>query len=169
MTVSGYAEGGDPILSRDAAIETAIKFANRIGFENMDYVWAEVQKNVAYINLAPVENGVVMYPDLVKVKVDMTAQEVIGFEALNYAFNHINRDVEFNLTEKDVEHVLGFDYNIIKTSKAVIRLDSGKEVAVYEFITERIDGDYFYYIDANTSELVKTMKLVKIKNVEKLI
>lgn len=169
MTVSGYAESGDPILNRDDAIQTAIKFANRIGFANMDYVWAEIQENVAYINLAPIENDVIMYPDLVKVKVDMTAQEIVGFEALNYAFNHIEREVEFNLSEQEVESVLGFDYSIIKTSKAVIRLDSAKEVAVYEFITERIDGDYFYYIDANTRELVKTMKLVNVKDVQKLI
>lgn len=169
MTVSGYAEGGDAILSREDAILVAEKFANRIGFENMKSVWAEVRENVTYINLAPIENNVILYPDLVKVKVDMTAQEIVGFEALNYAFNHIEREMEFNLTEQEVESVLGMDYKIIKTSKAIIRLESGKEVAVYEFITERIDGDYFYYIDANTKEIVKTMKLVTIKNVEKLI
>ena len=64
---------------------------------------------------------------------------------------------------------MGFDYNILKTSKAIIRLDNGKEIATYEFVTERIDGIYFYYIDANELEIAKTMKLVTIKNVEKLI
>ena len=110
-----------------------------------------------------------MYPDLVKVKVDMTAKEIVGFEALNYAYNHTNRNVEFLYEPKDLENLLGFDYNIIETNKAVIRLDGGKEVSTYEFITERIDGDYFYYIDANNKEIVKTLKLVKTKNVEKLI
>ena len=169
MTISGYAEGGDPIMSGEQAVEIAKSFANNIGFENMESVWLEVNQNVAYVNLAPVENGVVMYPDLVKIKVDLTSQDIIGFEAVNYALNHVDRDVEFNASESDAETLLGFDYNILKTSKAVIRLDSGKEVAVYEFITERIDGTYFYYIDANELEIVKTMKLVTIKNVEKLI
>ena len=68
-----------------------------------------------------------------------------------------------------MESVLGFDYNIIKSSKAVIRLDSGKEVAVYEFVTEKIDGVYFYYIDANQKQIVKTLKLVTVKDIEKLI
>lgn len=169
ITFSGYAEGGDAILGKDDAIATAEKFANRIGFENMQAVWTEINENVAYINLAPVENDVIMYPDLVKVKLDLTAKEIIGLEALNYAYNHIERNFEFNLSESDVEYLLGFDYKIIKTSKAIIRLDGGKEIACYEFVTEKIDGVYFYYIDANKKEIAKTMKLVTVKDVEKLI
>ncbi len=169
ITLSGYAEGGDAILGKNDAIATAEKFANRVGFENMKAVWTEINENVAYINLAPVENDIIMYPDLVKVKLDLTAKEIIGLEALNYAYNHVERNFEFNLTPEDVESVLGFDYEVIKTSKAIIRLDGGKEIATYEFITERIDGVYFYYINANTKEIAKTMKLVTVKDVEKLI
>lgn len=169
ITVSGYAEGGDPIMSSEQAVELSKTFANNIGFENMESVWLEVHENVAYINLAPVENKIIMYPDLVKIKVDLTAQEIIGFEAVNYALNHIDRKIEFNAPVESAESLLGFDYNILKVSKAVIRLDNGKEIAVYEFITERIDGMYFYYVDANNLEIAKTMKLVSIKNIEKLI
>lgn len=169
ITISGYAEGGDPIMSKEQGLELAKTFANNIGFKNMESVWVEVNENVAYINLAPVENNVIMYPDLVKVKVDLTAQDIIGFEAVNYALNHVDRSPEFNASESDAESLLGFDYNILETNKTVIRLDSGKEISAYEFITERIDGTYFYYIDANTLEIAKTMKLVTVKNVEKLI
>lgn len=169
MTVSGYAEGGDPIMSREQGIELAKTFANNIGFANMDNVWVEVHENVAYVNLVSVQNEVLLYPDMVKVKVDLTAQEIIGFEAVNYALNHTNREFEFNASESEAESLLGFDYNILETNKTIIRLDSGKEIAAYEFVAERIDGVYFYYIDANNLEIAKTLKLVTIKNVEKLI
>ncbi len=169
ITLSSYAETGDPIIDGNKAGEMAKTFANNIGFENMQEVWREIHENVAYINLAPVVDNVIYYPDLVKVKVDLTAQDVIGFEALNYAFNHVEREPEFNVGENEAENMLGFDYEIIKTSKAVIRLDSGKEISAYEFFVERIDGTYFYYIDANTNEIAKVMKLVSIKGVDKLI
>lgn len=169
ITISGYAESGDPIMSAEQAVEMAKTFANNIGFESMNSVWKEVNQNVAYINLAPIIDNVIMYPDLVKVKVDLTSQEIIGFEAVNYALNHVNREVEFNAVINDAESLLGFDYEILETNKTVIRLDSGKEISAYEFITERIDGVYFYYIDANELEIVKTMKLVTVKNIEKLI
>lgn len=169
ITLSGYAESGDAIMSVNQAKEMAKTFANNIGFESMNAVWQEVHQNVAYINLAPTINDVIMYPDLVKVKIDLTAQEIIGFEAVNYALNHVDRIFENNLTESECEKDLGFDYEIIQTNKCIIRLDSGKEISVYEFVTERIDGVYFYYINANTGEIAKTLKLVNIENVEKLI
>ena len=169
ITASSYAEGADAIISKEQAVELAQNFANNIGFENMSSVWAEVKFNVAYINLAPIENGIIMYPDLVKVKVDLTSQEIIGFEAVNYAFNHVERNFEFVLSEGDVKEKLGFDYEIISTNKAIIKLDSGKEVPVYEFFVERIDGKYFYYINAETNEVEKIMKLVVVEDVEKLI
>jgi len=169
MTISGYAEGGDPIMKGEQAVEMAKAFANNIGFENMESVWLEENENVAYVNLVSVNNGILLYPDMVKIKVDLTSQEIIGFEALNYAKNHKEREIEFNASEDEAEKLLGFDYEILKTSKALIRLDNGEEVACYEFICERIDGTFFYYVDANELEIVKTMKLVKIKDVEKLI
>ena len=135
----------------------------------MEPVWLETHENVAYINLAPVKNDIILYPDLVKVKVDLTAQEIIGFEAVNYALNHVERQANFTVEESDAEKLLGFDYEILKVTKAIIRLDSGKEVATYEFMVDRIDGTYFYYIDANTNEIAKTLKVVSMKGVQKLI
>ncbi|MCQ2564378.1 MAG: germination protein YpeB [Clostridia bacterium] len=169
ITISGYATEGDAIIGAGQAQEMAKTFANNVGFENMQSVWCELHDNVAYVNLAPKVNNVIYYPDLVKVKVDLTDQEIIGFEALNYALNHVVRNAEFNVEVENAEKLLGFDYEILNIEKTVIRLDSGKEVYAYEFFVERIDGIYFYYIDANTNQIVKTLKLVTIKNVEKLI
>ncbi len=169
MTISSYAESGDPVMSREQAVEMAKTFANNVGFEDMESVWAEVNNGVVYVNLVSVDKDVLLYPDMVKVKVDLVGQEIVGFEAVNYAFNHRDREMEFVASEQDAEKLLGFDYRILKTSKAIIRLDSGKEVSVYEFITERIDGTFFYYVDANNLEIVKTLKLVNVQDVEKLI
>ena len=73
------------------------------------------------------------------------------------------------LNETEAEQKLGFDYEIISTSKAIIKLESGKEIPTYEFFVERIDGKYFYYINAETNEIAKTMKLVMVDDVEKII
>ena len=169
ITISSYAEEGKPIIGKEQATLLAENFTNNIGFENMKSVWNEINKNVAYINLAPIQNDVILYPDLVKVKVDLTSQEIIGFEAVNYAFNHTDRNFEFIISEIDAEEKLGFDYEIISTSKAIIKLEGGREVATYEFFVERIDGKFFYYINAATNEIEKTMKLVNVEDSEKLI
>ena len=169
ITLSGDVESGDAIFGKNEAINMATNFANNIGFESMECVWTETHENVAYINLAPVIDDVIMYPDLVKIKVDMTARDIVGLEAVNYALNHVDRDVEFNATTSDAKEMLGFDYEIVETNKSVIRLDNGEEVACYEFVLERIDGDYFYYINANNCEIEKILKLVNVQDVSKLI
>ena len=169
ITVSSYAESGDVAMKIEEAVKKAENFANAIKFDSMKAVWKEIDGSVAYINLAPVKDDIIFYPDLVKVKIDLVSGSVIGFEAVNYALNHTEREIEFNLSNKECETVLGFDYNVLKVSKAVIRLDSGVEKACFEYVAERIDGDYFYYIDANNKEILKVMKLVTVKDVEKLI
>lgn len=160
LTLFGYAENGESNISSEKAQEMAIEFASRVGFGELVTTWLEVKNNVAYINLAPTQNDVVLYPDLVKVKVDMYTQKVIGFEAKNYAFNHVEREFEMNVSLSQAEQKLGFDYIVLNSRKAVIALDNDIEVATYEFACERINGLYYYYVDANTCEIVKILKVV---------
>jgi len=160
LTLSGYAETEDPNISSKKAQEIAQNFAKQVGFGDMVTTWLEVKENIAYINLAPMQGDVVLYPDLVKVKVDMFGQNVIGFEARNYAFNHTERDFKITVTESQAERKLGFDYVVLNTRKAIIALENDIEVPVYEFACDRIGGLYYYYIDANTGDIVKILKVV---------
>lgn len=43
------------------------------------------------LNYAAVQDGIVLYPDLVKVQVRMDTGEVVGLEANNYWMNHVAR------------------------------------------------------------------------------
>ena len=160
LTLLGYAENGESSISSEKAQELAQGFASKVGFGELVTTWLEVKDNVAYINLAPTQDGVVLYPDLVKVKVDMFSEEIIGFEAKNYAFNHINRTFETSITLKEAEQKLGFDYVVLNTRKAIIALENDIEVAVYEFACERISGLFYYYVDANTGDIVEILKVV---------
>lgn len=160
LTMSGFIVKETPNISTEKAQEIAINFASKVGFKNMVATWEEVKDNVAYINLAPMQNDVVLYPDLIKVKVDMFNQNVVGFEARNYAFNHVERDVDMKISLNDAEKELGFDYKILNTRKAVIALEDESEVAVYEFCCDRIDGLFYYYVDATTGKLAKILKVV---------
>jgi germination protein YpeB len=169
LTLSGYAVMEEASISSEKAQEIAIAFAQKIGFGKLTTTWLEVKNNVAYINLAPTQDDVILYPDLVKVKVDMYSQSVIGFEAKNYAFNHIKRNFETSITLDEAKKELGFDYIILNMRKAIIALENDIEVAVYEFACERIGGLYYYYIDANTGKLVEVLKVVNSNGVALLV
>ena len=160
LTLCGYAENQESSISSEKAQELAIAFAKRAGFGELEVTWLEVKQNVAYINLAPTQQGVVLYPDLVKVKVDMYSEQIIGFEAKNYAFNHVKRNFQTSISLSEAEKALGFDYIVLNTREAIIALENDIEVAVYEFACERIDGLYYYYVDANDGDLVQILKVV---------
>ena len=160
LTLSGYAVTQEPNISSEKAQELAESFAKQLGFGELTTTWLEVKENIAYINLAPTQDDVVLYPDLVKVKVDMYAQSIIGFESKNYAYNHIERDFEITITLEEAEKELGFDYIVLNTRKAIIPLEDDTEVVTYEFACDRINGLYYYYVDANTGKLVQILKVV---------
>ncbi|MBO5910292.1 MAG: germination protein YpeB [Clostridia bacterium] len=160
LTLSGYVETEEPSISSEKAQELAESFAEQVGFGRLITTWLEVKGNIAYINLAPTQEGVVLYPDLVKVKVDMYSQSIVGFEAKNYALNHTERKFKTSIELNEAEKELGFDYIILNTRKAIIVLENEVEVAVYEFACERMGGLYYYYVDANTGKIVEILKVV---------
>ena len=160
LTLSGYAIPEEPNILSEKAQELAISFAKKIGFGDLVATWVEVKENIAYINLAPTQDNVILYPDLIKVKVDMFAQNIIGFEAQNYAFNHRSRTITKSVTQADAEKQLGIDYKVLNTRLAVIPLEDETEVVAYEFACDRINGLYYYYVDANTGNIVKILKVV---------
>lgn len=129
----------------------AIRFAENAGFENLTSVWCSQANGIVFVNLAPVQNGVVLYPDLIKVKVDEASGKVIGLDAMHYAFNHTERSLpspaltQSQAAEKVVLPVVS------SPMLALIPLDETREVLTYEFECES-GGTYFVYIDAMTGE-----------------
>lgn len=169
LTLVGYADKKEAILSTENAIKLAEKTAERLGFENMQSVWHEGKDNLLYINLAPVNNGVIVYPDLVKIKVDLGNQTIIGVEAQNYCYNHIDRPVKTAITEKEALQLIVGDYHIKDTNLAIIPMDNGTEILCYEINADGIDGNYYFYINANTKSVEKILKVVDQKGEDKLI
>ena len=88
LTATSYADHNAEEISVDTAKEVALKFASRAGIENAKVVWSDEIAGNAYINIAPVENGYILYPDLVKVKIDLANGDVLGYEATGYYTNH---------------------------------------------------------------------------------
>ena len=93
LDITGYGTGGTENLSSNQAITLAETFATNLGYENLHQVWYAENKNIMYVNLAPIVQGVIYYPDLVKVKVDKTMGQVIALEGKNYCYNHVERSL----------------------------------------------------------------------------
>lgn len=156
--------GGEKVS--DARVEAhqscqnaAINFAKNAGYDNMQVVWSASVDGTCLVNLAPVENGIILYPDLVKVKVDENSNTVTGFDSTHHAFNHRPRKLAPpTLNEESAREGL----NIPPVSQGrltLIPLNDTQEVLTYEYECES-DGTYFVYIDANTGKEANILYVV---------
>lgn len=169
LILSGNANEKSAVMNQVEAIELAEKYASQLGFENMKCVWYEGGENIAFINLAPVVNSVVYYPDLVKVKIDLGNQLVLGFESKNYCLNHVGRSLNAKLSKQEVLSVIDGDYEIKSVRLALIPMEDESEILTYEIECEGIDGTYYFYINSTNKTIEKTLKLVNQNGVNKLI
>lgn len=162
LNLSGYIQENEvPSFDIDDAINSAISFALVAGAGDMQAVWSDESKGIAFINLAPVVNNIVYYPDLIKVKVDMTSGAVVGYDAQSYAYNHTNRTIESpTLSAVQARDLIDVRLNINDQKICVIPLEYGGEVLCYEFYCEYYGNDYFVYINAFNGREERVMKVV---------
>ncbi|MBC7343000.1 MAG: germination protein YpeB [Clostridia bacterium] len=121
------------------------------GFKNMEPTFSMRQGNLQVISLVPRENGVVIYPDLIKVKVSLDDGRVVGFDAQGYLMAHHARKLPApTLTAAEAQRRASDDLKPERVRLSLIPLESGKEVLAYE-VRARKDADtYLVYINAQT-------------------
>lgn len=147
--------------SQTECVSVGQEYLSNLGYENMHMVWSMTDDNMCYINYAPIINHIIYYPDIIKVKIDLHTANVIGVEATNYIYNHVDRE-PFNYTysinagKNKVSKAL----TIKEQNIARIPLEYGGEVYAYEYIATWQDYTYYVYLDVNTLEELNVLRVV---------
>ena len=115
------------------------------------------QNGIVTINYAYNQNSeigtVVMYPDLIKVKVALDDGRIIGIETTGYLNSHCTREIPQDIiTEKKAKEVINKELEILSTNLAMIPTEWKTEVLCWEF-KGKVDGNEFLvYINAETGK-----------------
>lgn len=140
----------------------AESFAKKLGLEDMKCVWSASSQDVCYVNLAPVVDDIIMYPDLIKVKIDLNKDIIVGWEATSYAYNHTERDdLIATLTESDAKKLVSSNLKVDEVRLCVIPLDYIGETLAYEFAGTHNNFNYYLYIDAYTGSQVRVLRVIQ--------
>ena len=140
-------------LEIETAKEIGDKYLQSLGLSNFDPTYYQTTQNMTTINYAAVQDGVLLYPDLIKVKIAMDTGEVCSVECTGYIFNHTQREnLTPTLTEEEAKELLSKDMKLEKTRLAVIPTDSNSEVLTYEFKGTIEDNTFLIYINAQTGK-----------------
>ena len=136
-------------LSYEEANQKAKEFLSKQGFNNMKETYYMKENGFITINYAYEQDEVVMYPDLIKVKVALDNGEIAGIETRGYLNNHIERDISKNLISiDDAKITLNKDLNIQSEGLAIIPTEYQTEILCYEFKGKVKDTEFLVYINA---------------------
>lgn len=133
-------------------------------------VWSDEKESEAYFNIAPVQNGIILYPDLIKIKVDKSTGNIAGFEACAYFTNHTNRSLATAKISGDkAKNTIENGYNIQTTKLCLVPLDYNREVLCYEFKCDNLGSIYFIYINAESGVEENILQVVSSESGQKLM
>ena len=136
-------------ISQEEANSKGKEFLESNGFTSMKETYYLKQDGIVTINYAYYQEGVVIYPDLIKVKVALDNGEVLGIETSGYLNNHTIRDLKkVKITREQAKKDLNKDLEIISEGMAIIPTEWKTEILCYEFKGKVDEKEFLVYINA---------------------
>lgn len=140
-------------LDEQEAVAKGKEFLISKGYKNMQETYYLKENGFITINYAYKQNDVVMYADLIKVKVALDSGEVIGFETTGYLNNHYDRQIPTKkISIESARKQLSAKAQITSEGLAMIPTEWETEKFCYEFKGKIEDIDFIAYINAETGD-----------------
>ena len=140
-------------ITQEQADEKGKQYLESKGFSNMKETYYLKQDGIVTINYAYNQDNVVMYPDLIKVKVALDNGEILGLEATGYLNNHQKRDItNVKITKEEAKKNLNKNLEITSEGMAVIPTEWKTEILCYEFKGKVDEREFLVYINAENGK-----------------
>ena len=158
------------IISQEQADEIGKRFLENFGFRNMKetYYLKEngiVTINYAYSQTAPNGELVVIYPDLIKLKIALDDGKVLGIETTGYLNSHTERDVSnIKISKEEAREFINKNLEIQSVNLAIIPTEWKTEVLCWEFKGKVNDTEFLVYINAETGDEQDILMIVNTPN-----
>ena len=128
--------------------------------EHASFPQSLIYDGLAVINFVALQDGVLLYPDLVKVQVRMDTGEIVGMEANNYLMNHtVRTGLSPSMTEEQARQRAGKRLKVHHVRLCVIPYRD-EERLCYELAGQRDEQEFRVYLDGNTGEELEILLMV---------
>lgn len=152
-------------ISVDEAKKRGMEFLNKLGIDNMIETYYQKTENMIVINYAATQDGVILYPDLIKVKISLDDGKIYGVEAAGYIFNHTTRNnLKPSISQEKAKSILNSSLEIISSDMALIPTESNSEILTYEFKGKIDNREFLIYINADNASEEKVLLVIDNKN-----
>ncbi|MFU1794808.1 germination protein YpeB [Paenibacillus azoreducens] len=155
-------EIGKKSVTIEQARAKADQFLIKKGFKDMTPVTADQYGNMGNLTYVSKQDGVLIYPEKLTVRVGLDNGEVTGFQASDYAYEHKGKRQlpKPKMEMAAVRKKLNPEFKETYSRKALIKDDTGKEVLCYEFGGNINGSRYRLYMDASdgSEKIVQELK-----------
>lgn len=149
-------------LSLTQAEDRAKAFLSRNGYTNMRGVGREHFSNIATISFVPVRDGVLYYPELVKVQVAQDNGEILGFDSTAYLTFHDSRETQpgsAKITEAQIRKMINPHLRTERVQLAQVLDEMYNKVLCYEVQGTQGPDRYLIYYNATSGKEEKIRRI----------
>ena len=152
--------------SREECVSAARIWLADLGFGEMEPCFTQEYDGMVTANFAAVQDGVLLYPDQVKVQVSMETGSVVGAECTQYLRMHTPReDLIPTLTIEAAKDMVSSKLEVSDVRLCVIPKDE-EERLCWGFEGEHEGSRYFVFIDAKTGEAADILRVMETEQGE---
>lgn len=149
----------------EQAKELGRKFLEEHGYKSMKDTYYLNHDNTATINYAYEQENVVIYPDLIKLKIALDTGEIIGLEAKGYLNSHKERDLpEPKISMEKAREAVSSRVDILSAGLAIIPTEYRTEIFVYEFKGRLNNQDFLVYVNTENGNEEDILMIINTPN-----
>jgi len=160
-----YMLDGRPVTTRrytrEQLIARAKQWLARWGYPQVEFISAKDNSGTMMMDFAPIQKGVSIQTELIRVSLTMDNAEVAGFDARNYWVNHYDR--KFSppaLSAAAAQQRLSPRLKVAGPPVLTVAADRrNRERLAWKFLGQYEDQRYQVFVDATTGEEVSVLRL----------
>ena len=149
-----------PALTLEECTQAALAFLSRNGYGPMEANHYQVYDGLAVINFVSLQDGVLLYPDLVKVQMRMDTGELVGLESNNYLMNHTARTGLTAAVSHPEAHNRLHPQLMVDALRLCVIPWRNQERLCWEASGQYQGREYRVYVDARTGEEVQILMMI---------
>ena len=152
-------------MNEEEAVAKAKEFLVSREIENMKETYYIKEGGMLIINFAYEQNGVIIYPDLIKIKIALDNGQIMGMETSGYLNSHYVRNIENpKITLEEAKKTLNKKLEVESEKLAIIPTEYQTEILCYEFKGKVNDKNYIVYINAENGREEDILLIVDTGN-----
>ncbi|WP_438351294.1 germination protein YpeB [Paenibacillus sp. FA6] len=141
---------GNKQVNMEQSMEKASAYLSNKGYRDMTAIMFDEYGNMGTFTYVQKQDGVLIYPEKITVRVGLDNGEVTGFQASDFVVEHQDARAipKAKLTLEEARKMLNLEFEETYNRKSLIKDEFSKEVLCYEFGGKVYGTSYRVFINA---------------------